>query len=118
MYHKIHETDEAIKDIRHISYMAYDYTKDKNSGLLFLKLYNLTVSNMDIFPKGFNTLDIEYRNYLIHILPFGNYNLFYVVNEKKEEIYILRILYQKQNWKRILKIENSYHIQGKNISNE
>jgi len=38
MYHKILETDEAIKDICHISYMAYDYTKDKNSGLLFLKL--------------------------------------------------------------------------------
>ena len=116
MYHKILETDEAINDVHHISCEAYDYTRDKNSGLIFLKLYDATTANMAIFPSGFSATDIEYRGYEIHILPFGNYNLFYTVNEESRVIYILRILYQKQNWKRILRVDKTYHIRGKDFA--
>jgi plasmid stabilization system protein ParE len=115
MYHKILETDEAIKDLHHISCKAYDYTKDKESGHIFLTLYDATTANMAIFPNGFNTTDIEYRGYIIHILPFGNYNLFYIVNDESKEVYILRILYQKQSWQRILRVDSSYHIRGNKI---
>ena len=115
MYHKILETDEAIKDIHHISCEAYDFTRDKESGLAFLKLYDATTTNMAIFPHSFSTTDIEYRGYVIHILPFGNYNLFYTVNDENKIIYILRILYQKQNWQRVLRVDNIYHIHGNEL---
>lgn len=111
MYYKILETDEAIRDIHHISCKAYDFTKDKQSGLVFLSLYDATIANLAIFPSGFGTTGIEYRGYMIHMLPFGNYNLFFVVED--EEIFILRILYQKQNWQRILRVDNTYHVRGK-----
>ena len=115
MYHKILETDEAIKDVHHISCEAYNFTRDKKSGLTFLKLYDATTANMAIFPCGFSSTDIEYRGYVIHILPFGNYNLFYMVDDESREIYILRILYQKQNWQRILRVDNTYHIRGRKV---
>ena len=113
MYQTILETDEAINDVSHISCNAYEYTKDQNSGLVFLQLYDKTIENMAIFPDGFSATTIEYRGYLIHILPFGNYNLFFIIDEVGRRIIILRILYQKQNWQRILRVDNSYHIRKK-----
>ena len=115
MYHKILETDEAIKDIHHISCEAYNFTRDKNSGIAFLALYDTTTANMAIFPHGSSTTDIEYRGYTMHILPFGNYNLFYTVDDERSRIFILRILYQKQNWQRILRVDNTYHIRSRKI---
>ena len=113
MYHKILETDEAINDVSHISCNAYEYTKDKNSGLVFFQLYDKTIENMAIFLNGFSSTAIEYRGYLIHIFPFGNYNLFYIIDEENRKIVILRVLYQKQNWQRILRVDNSYHVRKK-----
>lgn len=115
MYHKIFETDEAIKDLHHISCEAYDFTKDKESGFAFLRLYDAATVNMAIFPNGFSSTSMEYREYLIHILPFGNYNLFYTVDDEHNKIFILRVLYQKQNWQRILRVNNAYHICGEKI---
>ena len=82
--------------------------------MVFLKLYDTVIENIAIFPSGFDTTDIEYRGYVIHIFPFGNYNLFYTVDGESRRIFILRVLYQKQNWHRILRVENTYHIRGKN----
>ena len=115
MYRRILETDEAIRDLSHISYEAYKYTGDKNSGFIFLKLYDVTIENMAVFTEGFSKTGIEYRGYVIHILPFGNYNLFYVDDGKKGIITVLRILYQKQDWQRILKVNDTYHVHGKDI---
>ena len=110
MYHKILETDEAINDVSRIACKAYDYTRDMDSGLVFIQLYDKTIDNIAMFPNGFSVTDIEYRGYMIHLLPFGNYNLFYIIDEDKRRIIILRILYQKQNWQRILKVDNAYHV--------
>ena len=113
MYHKILETDEAINDVSHISCKAYEYTKDKKSGVVFIQWYDKTIENMATFPDGFGATDIEYRGYIIHILPFGNYNLFYIIDETNRTIIILRILYQKQNWQRILRADSVYHVRDK-----
>lgn len=104
MYHKILETDEAIKDLHHISCEAYDFTKDTESGFAFLRLYDAATANIVIFPNGFSSTSMEYREYVIHILPFGNYKIF-----------ILCVLYQKQNWQRILRVNIAYHIYGEKI---
>lgn len=113
MYYKILETDEVLNDLCRISFAAYDYTRDKKSGERFLSLYNITTANVASFPMGFSGTNIMYRGYEIHILPFGNYNMFFVINEDEKQITMLRVLYQKQDWKTILKIDNTYHYQGK-----
>lgn len=113
MYYRILETDEMIGDLSHISFAAYDYTRDRESGIKFLELYDLTIANLAIFPTGYSGVSMEYRGYEIHILPFGNYNMFFILDETKGIIVMLRCLYQKQDWQRILQIENKYHYQGK-----
>ena len=115
MYQRILETDEAVDNLSHISREAYKYTGDKNSGLVFLNLYDATIANMAVFSKGFSLTDIEYRGHLIHILPFANYNIFYSLDDVNGIIYIHHILYQKQNWQRVLRVDNIYHIHGNEL---
>ncbi len=44
MYRKILETDEAINDLSRIMFEAYNYTRDRNSGTVFLNLYDATIT--------------------------------------------------------------------------
>lgn len=64
------------------------------------------------FPQKFRGISIGHGNYEIHIRVFGNYNLFFYVNEIANEVIVLRILYQKQNWEHIMRYEDYYHIEG------
>ena len=112
MYYKIKETDEALSDLSSIAFEAFNYTGDINSGQRFIHLYDLTAANIAMFPNGFSSTEIEYRGYKIHILPFGNYNLFYIVDSESMVVTVLRILYQKQNWRQVIKVDDTYHING------
>lgn len=38
----------------------------------------------------------------IHITYFDNYNIFYVYEEEEDVVYIIRVLYNKMDWKDIL----------------
>lgn len=115
MYYRILETDEAINDLKKIVFSVYDYTRDIKSGERFMTLYDATAASMSIFPSGFSSTSIEYRGYEIHMLPFGNYNMFFIINDKQFTITMLRVLYQKQDWQRILHLENLYHSKGETL---
>lgn len=47
--------------------------------------------------KGF-----EYRGYSIHLMPFQSYLLFFVIDEQKREVTILRVLQDGQDWEYIM----------------
>lgn len=110
--YRLHETDEAIQDLNLIAFNAYKYTREKDSGLDFLQKYDETVSALELFPLGFRGISIEYRGYEVRIDPFGNYNIFFVVDEARMYVIILRVLYEKQDWNRILRGSRRYHING------
>ena len=38
----------------------------------------------------------------IRLMPVENYNAFYIIGEQKCEVHILRILYNRREWKNIL----------------
>ncbi len=115
-FYRILETDEALKDVNHIAVEAYEYTKDINSGISFLSFYDELVNSLKTFPFKFRGVSLEHRGYEIHIRPFRNYNLFFVVDWRKQEIVILRALYQKQDWERILRLDDVYHFRGREMS--
>ena len=52
---------------------------------------------------------IKYRGYVIHKKIFQSYLLFYVINDAKQAIYVLRILKDIMNWRKILQKSNIYH---------
>ena len=44
------------------------------------------------------------------------YHKIHETDEAKREIFILRVLYQKQDWQQILKVDENYHVRKNDIS--
>lgn len=57
-----------------------------------------------MFPKT----QILYRNYSIHKKPFPPSIIFYVLVEQKQEIHVLRVLREEQDWQSILSVTKKY----------
>ena len=56
------------------------------------------------FPKDHPLLDDELLFRLgLRMTRFDNYNIFYNYNEQQDIVYIIRVLYNKADWKNIIK---------------
>ena len=75
----------------------------------FLNRYDNEVKKLEFFPTGYRGIGLEYRGYEIRIKPFGTYNIFFVTDYEEQEVIILRILKDRQNWNDILQIHTTYH---------
>ncbi|MCM1193010.1 MAG: type II toxin-antitoxin system RelE/ParE family toxin [Butyrivibrio sp.] len=76
------------------------------------KLYvnlNREVDNIGNFPMKFADSGIEYRGYIIHKKIYQSYLLFYIVDDEKKAVYVLRILKDIMNWRKILQETRMYH---------
>ena len=59
---------------------------------------------LEDFPEDHPLLDDELLCRLgLRMTRFDNYNIFYYYNEQQDIVYILRVLYNKADWKNILK---------------
>ena len=76
----------------------------------FLNSYEKQLQKLTIFPFGYRDIGIKYHGYEIRMKPFLSYNIFYVVDATKNQITILRVLKDKQNWKNILHNVDEYRI--------
>ena len=109
MLYDVVETDEAIEDI--VNFATCIKRKFKNQQAIdnLLNNYDKQVQSLMAFPTGYRGISVEYRGYEIRIKPFDTYNLFFVVNEEEQRVTILRVLKNRQDWQRILRIETEYH---------
>ena len=59
---------------------------------------------LEDFPEDHPFLDDELLRRLgLRMTRFDNYNIFYYYNEQQDIVYIIRVLYNKADWKNILK---------------
>ena len=101
-------TKEAGNDVDNLAaYMAYSL-KNGQAAQHFLKEYHKRIQSLSIFPFGYRGIEIEYQGYEIRMKPFSSYNIFFVVDALKQQITILRVLKDRQNWKAILHNEDEY----------
>lgn len=104
MTYKIIYTQKALADL------------DAVASYIKLKLCNISASDRIIenfFGEGdslasFPTLyplcnDAFLRAWGIRFVPVKNYLLFYVVREDEKTVYVLRFLYSRRNWQKILR---------------
>ncbi len=62
------------------------------------------VEKLEDFPEDHPLLDDELLCRLgLRMTRFDNYNIFYYYNEQQDIVYIIRVLYNKADWKNILK---------------
>ena len=56
------------------------------------------------FPKRHSFVNDDFLARLgIRLTMFESYNIFYVYDEKNDIVYIIRVLYERQDWKNVLR---------------
>ena len=106
--YRVRETKETKWDLRNLAvYMIYSL-KNGQAARNFLAQYEKQIQNLLTFPFGYRGIGFTYQGYEIRMKPFSTYHIFFVVDSKTHEITILRVLKDRQNWKRILHNEEEY----------
>jgi len=105
---EVRETKEAKLDLKKLAvYMIYSL-KNGQAASNFLDYYSKQTQNLSTFPFGYRKVGFDYQGYEIRIKPFSSYNIFFLVDVRKHQITILRVLKDRQNWKDILHKEKEY----------
>ena len=92
MKYNVFVTDEALEDIW--TFVSYIHRKLYNPDAAERLYHNLKreVNKVGYFPLRFSDSGIRYREYVIHKKVYKSYLIFYIINDDKREVYILRIL--------------------------
>lgn len=110
MSYRVLITDEAMDDVFDlVKYIYVDLCNPGAANELYKNL-NREVNNMGDFPLKFADSWIKYRGYIIHKKTYQSYLLFYIINNKNQTVYVLRILKDIMNWRNIMQKTNIYHL--------
>lgn len=113
--YKVLVTDEAIEDIfDYVKYIHLEFCNPDAAETLYQNL-NREVKNTGDFPLKFSDSGIKYRGYIIHKKVFKSYLIFYIINDERREVYVLRVIKDLMNWSRILRDSRVYHFAYGNI---
>ncbi|MBO5070165.1 MAG: type II toxin-antitoxin system RelE/ParE family toxin [Roseburia sp.] len=115
MNYNVLVSDEAIEDI--FGLVKYIHMELYNPEAAEALYHNLKqeVRNMGDFPLKFSDSGIRYRGYVIHKKVYESYLIFYVVNDEKREVYVLRVVKELMNWQKILTKVKIYHFSNDQI---
>lgn len=100
--YKIRETEKAIEDVSNLAIYMIEELGNQKAGTDFLDKYEKQIENLSVFPYGYRELKYYYRGYEIRKKSYDAYNIFFVINEQKKEIIILRVLNARQNWEDVI----------------
>ncbi len=99
-------TEPAEYDLLDIEYYIFvDLNNPQASERIIDGILDAAESLKD-FPGDHPLLDDELLCRMgLRMTRFDNYNIFYYYNEQQDIVYIIRVLYNKADWKNILKRE-------------
>lgn len=103
MSYEVNISSEAQEDLRGIyAYIAFNLLSPLNAKGQIIRL-NEAIRSLDEFPLRYKLVNFEpWKSLKLHVMVCDNYLVFYLVNEKSEEVLISRVLYGKRNIVRTL----------------
>lgn len=94
----------AVKDIKQTNSYLKNILKNKSAAHNLINETEATVGNLIVFPNSHPIVqDSVLAFYKIRYVQIKNYLMIYTVNEDTKTVYIVRFLYSRSDWKRILK---------------
>ena len=94
----------AIKDIRQTNSYLKNILKNKSAAYNLINATESIVNDLIIFPNSHPIVqDSVLAFYKIRYVQVKNYLIIYTVNEDTKTVYIVRFLYSRSVWQRILK---------------
>lgn len=98
MNYKIRHAPDALKDVIRVSSYIANVLKNSKASQDFINKYIRKTESLIIFPYGYRCRNFIYMGYKVRIKPFDSYNIFYTVDRDSEEVIILRVLKNRQDW--------------------
>lgn len=119
MKFSIHITEPAKKDIRNTINYIGNVLKNPAAADRLLTKVESNIASLSLMPYRCSLADdpvlaLQKIRYLI----IGNYYAFYQINETTRTVHILRFLYEKSDWKNILKTNNKEYAKSLYFSND
>ena len=100
--YRIEYTFSSRDDMREMKRYILDTFKYRELGENFTRKMKEAAEGLKTLPTGFNTVGFQYRGYEIHLKPHRTYLFFYVVDEEKKVVTILRVMQDGMDWQFIL----------------
>ena len=69
----------------------------------FTQKIKKAVQSLDTLPTGYESTGFQHRGYVIYYKPYQTYLLFFIVDDSRKEVIVLRVLQDQQNWKYIIR---------------
>ena len=109
MRYRLLETREALDDVEGFAEYIVKNFNNIDAARDFLDKYDREVERLKNFPFGYRGVSFEYHGYEIRIKSFDTYNVFFTIDTLGKNIFILRVLKDRQDWKSIFENQNEYH---------
>lgn len=105
--YKIIVTWEAIYDMADImDYIEADFGEERVDR--FQMDIKRELEKLSYTAASLPKTQIVYRGYAIHKKLFSPSIIFYIVKEQKQEVHILRVIREEQNWERFFSEKRYY----------
>ena len=102
-------TDEALEDVFGLVKYIYIKLLNPSAGDKLYRDLKREIESTGYFPLKFYDTGLKYRGYVIHKKCYKSYLIFYMINDEKHEVYVLRVLKEMMDWKKLLKQKRLYH---------
>ncbi len=97
-------TEPAEYDLLDIEYYIFVDLNNPQASERIIDGILDAAESLEDFPENHPLLDDELLCRMgLRMTRFDNYNIFYYYNEQQDIVYIIRVLYNKADWKNILK---------------
>ena len=101
--HEVILETTAVSDLNGILDYISDVLKEPQAAQrIFLAIVERTLSLDELPHRQGIVKDEPYKSLGVRWLPIENYTAFYVIDEDRREVRVLRILYNRRNWQAIL----------------
>lgn len=101
--YKVVIAQSGKRDIQAMKKYILDNFKYRELAENFSRKMKKAMKTLDVFPSSHKSTGFEYRGYIIYLKSHNSYLLFYVVNEPKKRITVLRVMQDGMNWQFIIK---------------
>ncbi|MBQ8823074.1 MAG: type II toxin-antitoxin system RelE/ParE family toxin [Lachnospiraceae bacterium] len=96
-------TQKAKDDIVDIGTYITETLLSPDTSKRFIKGLRKSISELKFFPYKFPLVQDDFlQNQGIRCIPYKNYYVFYKIIEQSYTVVVLRVGYNKRNWKSIL----------------
>lgn len=104
MTYSVHITKAAERDVANATDYIDQVLKNPQAADALMEAFLKQVNDLALFPASYPLVQDEVlAAWGIRFLRIKNYIAFYLVDDTRERIYVIRFLYGKSNWASVLK---------------